>query len=286
MRFRGPDLAVLLGLLVVLGAAGAPASESGAEIYVRDDDGQLRKADASLSEDVLDPVFAFLMAVLERDLYGVVDTAWFDSLATAEGGSRMPYESIVSLDRWPGDEGVDAVIRLKMGDRTEFDIPYSILGYNPGSMRFSQEIEFVEWKIGDRDLEFDLGEDEDRERVLVPARDAHLFIISAGSLALDIDGWVDRLLGSKLDDVDMVGFFVFRDGDEFVGLGFGYNPKGSGRTGAFDFKRNESIFPASKGYLAVGRTMRALAEQRLERWKQAGGGVSVTGSAPVTDTPR
>ena len=278
MRFPRPDLTLALALSS-LSVAGPVRADVPAGVF-RLDGGELRPTQATLSEDVFDPIFAFVLSVLERDLYGGVDTAWFDSLATVEGGSKMPYQEIARLERRPGDDFVDAYVRMTMGDRTDFPIPYSILGYNPGTMRFAPHVDMLHWNIGDRDFEFVLDEDEG-ETVSVAARDAHLFVISDGYMELDIDGWLDRLLGGRLDDVSMTGFFVFREGDDYIGLGFGYNKSEDGRTGSFDFVRNESIFPAPKVHLSVGRTMRSVAEARLERWRRARATAEGETSAPA-----
>lgn len=292
MRFRRPEgfrraLPILI-VAISLTAAGASSTAEGDSlrgVYVLDDE-TLVPTRPVLSEDVFDPIFAFVLGVLEQDHYGGVTTAWFDSLATAEGGSKMPYDAIATMERRPGDDTVDAFVRIRMGERTEFPIPYSILGYNPGSIRFSETVDMLHWRVGDRDFEFVLDE-EDGETVTVNARDAHLFIMSEGTMDFDIDGWLDRMMGGRLDDVSMRGFFVFRDGQDYVGLGFGYNNSDDGRTGAFDFVRNESIFPASKAYLSVGRTMRALAEERLAAWRRTRGedavGTGASGDARLDD---
>ena len=278
MRFRAPDrIAIVVAL-----ALGLAALSTDAAVFELEDDGSYEPTVATLSEDVFDPVFAFMLSVLERDLYGSVDTAWFDSLVTAEGGSKMPYDAVATMERWPAEDGADALVRITMGETTRFDIPYSILGYHPGEMRFAPVIEMLHWEIGDRHFEFDRG---DEGTLTVDVRDAHLFVLSRGSVEMDIDGWLDRIMGGKLDDVELTGFFVFRDGRDHVGLGFGYNRSGGGRTGAFDFVRNESIFPASRAYLSVGRTMRNVAERRLETWlagrsvRDEAGTSAVTGDA-------
>jgi len=275
MHFRRPPevvvglLATLLSVLIATDASAVDRRDLG--IYqIRD--GVFTPAAGAMAEGVTDPIFGFLMGVLAEDLYGAVDTAYFDSVATTHGGSKMPYDAIRRMERWPDVDGADAMVRITW-ETLEFAIPYSILGYHPGQIRFSRIVEMLHWKVGDRDFSFDVKEDRDdpdseTEAVEVAVRDAHLFIVFNGSMEFDIDGWLDRLLGGKLDDVDMRGFFVFREGEEQIGLGFGYNKEERGRTGAFDFTKNESLFPAKREYLTLGREMRTMAEERLKVWRE------------------
>lgn len=268
MRFPRPEIlaGLLLALLVissVIDASAVNRRELG--IYTLQD-GAYTPSAGAMAEDVVDPVFGFIMGVLADDLYGAIDTAYFDSVATQHGGSKMPYEAIRRMERWPDRDGADAWVRITW-DRLEFPIPYSILGYNPGQIRFSRLVEMLHWKMGDRTFSFDVEKDDETETVEIAVEDAHLFIVYNGSMNFDIDGWLDRLLGNRLDDVNMIGFFVFRDGEEHIGLGFGYNNDQRGRTGAFDFTKNESLFPAKREYLTLGREMRAMAEERLRAWR-------------------
>lgn len=279
MRFPRPEFfaALLIVLLFVSSAEAIDRRDLG--IYEMRD-GDFHPTPVALAEDVLDPIFGFIIGVLERDLYGAIDVAYFDSLATAEGGSKMPYDAIRRMERWPGTHDADARVKITW-EKVEFPIPYSILGYHPGTIRFSRVVEMLHWKMGDRSFSFDT--EEDGEALQVDVREAHLFMVYNGTMEFDIDGWLDRMMGGKLDDVNMVGFFVFRDGDDQIGLGFGYNNDERGRTGAFDFTLNESLFPAKKAYLALGREMRALAESRLDAWRLARGGGWPRGMTAETD---
>jgi hypothetical protein len=48
----------------------------------------------------------------------------------------------------------------------------------------------------------------------------------------------------------------------------GLTKNGRGKTGAFDFLEDETMFPAPKSFLVVGRELRHEGLRRVERWKQ------------------
>lgn len=97
----------------------------------------------------------------------------------------------------------------------------------------------------------------------IQAQDVHLFAIREGSVEADFDWVVEWALGGKLDDMRIVGFLVCHMDGRRYGLAFGYNQDGGGRTGAFDFGKDEVLFPTETRFLVMGRTMRAVAEARL-----------------------
>ena len=269
-----PTVVSILALLVLLLSGTTAAART---LEQRGPEGALEPSPVMLAEDVFDPIFGFFLAVLDLDQLGVVDAAFLDSLARVEGGSKVPYQSIATMGR-EEVEGADAVVRITLSGKFEAPIPFSILGYRPGSIRATEEMDMLHWALGDRSFVID-AEKSGEDPEVVTVEGSQLFVFSAGSMEMDIDAWLDRLLGSRLDDVTLAGFYVFRHEGKRIGLGFGYNPKGHGRTGAFDFSLNESIFPASRAYLSIGRQVRGIAEQRLERWR------SGPGAVPKVPTP-
>jgi hypothetical protein len=241
--------------------------------YRIDAEGNAVEDTLRIAEDVSDPFFSVMVGVLDREQFGRLDTAYFDSVATAAGGSRVPLERIVAMEKTPAAAPATSRIKVQLDGPMKVPIPYAILSYNPGSVRASERFEMVHWVIGDQTIRY-REDDEDRE---LEAQDVHLFGLIHGEMSLDIDGWLDRLMRGKLDDVNLVGYAIFRDGDRRIGLGVGYNNKEKGRTGALDLARNESLFPAPKSYLALGRGLREIAEARMEAIR-----ASETTIAPTT----
>jgi hypothetical protein len=239
--------------VVSAAAPAATAQDAGRDFALSESDSTI------LARDVGDPVFAFMLGVIDADREASISGAELDSLATAHGGTKLPVRLIRRMSRRRvGEEGAEVELQFVAPVKTP--IPYSILGYNPGSIRATRWLGLQQYELGDQTLRFaEDGSDAEPRRL----EDLELFVIREGRMQMDIDGWLDKLMRGKLDDVELSGFLIFREGNRRVGLGFGYSPSHKGRTGAFDFTANKSIFPAPKAYLALGRRARALGERLL-----------------------
>lgn len=211
-----------------------------------------------LAEDVRDPIFALLAALLDAGAYGSLEPATIDSVARAAGGSRLPYGHLESMERDP--QGRDrSVLRMRFDDDLKLSVPYSILGYNPGSLRSSRDLRLQHWRLRTFALRWKDGDDWRQLRL----RDVELFALREGGVSLDVDWWIDKLFGSGLDDTDLVGFAILRHENRRLVVAFGYNKSGDGRSGVFDLTEDEVRFPAPKELLRLGRELRARAESLL-----------------------
>lgn len=249
---------VLLAICLALVASAASAG-----VWGIGPDGVPVAADWVLAEGVTDPLFAMMVGVIDSDLYGVVSQAEVDSIVQANGGSKLPTEVFTRMRRRPVGDGAKAYVEFLLSEPVDRPIPYSLLGYNPGSIRASQTLDFVQFEIGERSYLVELDDVEQE----ITIEDANLFVIADGFMEMDFDGWLDRLLGSKLDDMQVKAFLTFRWKDQRYSLGMGLNDKGRGKTGAFDFVADETLFPAPKELLVVGREMREEGLRRLEEWQ-------------------
>ena len=275
MRCRRVDAFAAVLLLVLT----SQTVRAGGFFYRIDAEGNAVEDTLRIAEDVSDPFFAVMVGVVDRAQFGRLDTAYFDSVATAAGGSRVPLERILAMEKIPAVAPASSRVKVQLDGPMKVPIPYSILSYNPGSVRASEHFEMVHWVIGDRTVGY-REDDEDRELVV---QDVHLFGLIQGEMSLDIDGWLDRLMRGKLDDVNLVGYAIFRDGDRRIGLGVGYNNKNKGRTGALDLGLNESLFPAPKSYLALGRGLREIAEARMDAIRASETTIAPVGAETIVD---
>jgi hypothetical protein len=116
-------------------------------------------------------------------------------------------------------------------------MPYSILGYHPGSLIVSQEILFSEWYLGNPNLHVA----SEGEVSVYPTQGLKTLRLDSGWIILDVDGWLDKLLGGRVDDAWTEGFAVGRVDGELYGISLGVNPKGKQLYGDFDF-RNDRIY--------------------------------------------
>ncbi|RKZ13449.1 hypothetical protein DRQ53_13305 [bacterium] len=250
----------LLLLSICLIACVRPAT---AQLYSIEPDGTTRPQEWFLAEDVTDPLFATMMAVIDADWFGEVGQAQLDSIVQANGGTKLPHELFSAMRRIPVAGEPDSIVQIILAEEVDRPIPYSLLGYNPGSIRASQQLDFLHFAIGNRSYLVRLDDDEEVE---VEIGDAQLFVIVEGYMKMDFDGWLDRLLGSKLDDMEVKAFLTFWWNEQRYSLGMGLSNKGRGKTGAFDFMADATLFPAPKELLVVGRELRGEGLRKLERW--------------------
>jgi hypothetical protein len=220
-----------------------------------------------LAEGVTDPLFSAMVGVVDADFYGGIRQAQIDSIVVANGGSKLPHEVFAEIRRAPVPGAAAALVQFILLEEVDRPIPYSLLGYNPGSIRASQQLDFLEFDIGRRRYLVKI----DDEQIVVEIESAHLLVLADGYMEMDFDGWLDRLLGSKLDDMHVKAFLLFTIEDQRFSLGMGQTKKGRGKTGAFDFLEDSTVFPAPKELLVVGREMRAEGLRRFEQWNRLHG---------------
>lgn len=240
------------------------AQVSSAAVWGIGPDGEPVAEDWVLAEGVTDPLFALMLGVIDHDFYGLVAQSELDSIVQANGGTKLPHEVFTRIRRRPVGDGADSYVEFQLSESVDRPIPYSLLGYNPGSIRASQRIDFLHFAIGERSYLVEL--DDTQQEITI--EDAQLFVVADGFMEMDFDGWLDRLLGSKLDDMQVKAFLTFRWQGQRYSLGMGLNNKGRGKTGAFDFVADETLFPAPKELLVVGREMREEGLRRLAEWRE------------------
>lgn len=236
----GMDMAAAIGETIV--PVGAPAGTVAA-----DGDPDLRVATFAppAPDEIREPLFDFALRMIAADSLGVWSAeqvrAYVDSLGR---DTRLPLERLVSLRREPVPDGAFPQVRGRTANRRwvmtmtadgDFPMPYDILGYHPGSLDVSGELVFSEWRLGDMILRVPGSSGNAASRV----RDVTVLKIESGYLVLDVDGWVDQLLGKALDDTWTTGFAVGRGGDGWIGLGLGRGRTGRRLYGAFDFAEDK-----------------------------------------------
>jgi hypothetical protein len=214
-------------------------------------------AEVPTADDVGDPLLALLIGVLDADAFGTVGRGLLDSVVVAGGGSKLPYEDVKTLAREPAGGGVISEVEILLRRAVDLGVPYSILGYHPGSVRAPKQVLLREWRIPQHDIRW-VEDDHSREARFVELR---LFSVEKGRIEMDVDWWLDKLLGSKLDDTHLVGFVITEHEGKRYAVAFGYTKDGRGRSGCFDLEADEIIFPAPMEFLHLGREMRARVEE-------------------------
>ena len=206
--------------------------------------------------EIRDPVFSVLLALVNEDYTGTVKGEHLKREVKRSGRTtRMPVNYLREIRRTvtEGDPRAEVALVSKKG--LDLAIPYKILAYHPGRVRVSAVVELDEWNLGT--IRIDANQDEPA----VVLEDVHLWGLKRGTVELDVDGWLDRMLGPKLDDTRVLGFALFRHEGEWIGLAMGYNRWGKGRSGSFSFRGDKILFPNPGHFKAAGTFLRG----RLER---------------------
>jgi hypothetical protein len=212
-----------------------------------------------IEPQVKDPVFAVMLAMVRSGLYGVLTREHLErELARRQLRSRLPYRTVREVARLPEAPQDTARVSVRFERPLDVPIPYSILWYHPGRIRGASACAFHEWRLGELELPHEAR--PGAPATILRLRDVHVFGLEAGSLMVDVDGWLDRLLGSGLDDTDVSGLAVFRYEGRSYGMALGYNRSRRARSGAFDFEADRVVFPYPSEMKTVGRLMRGRLE--------------------------
>ena len=233
---------------VLTAGAGGTAAGTGEEAGAAATSGGLVVASTVAdSLEIRDPLFQLIIGILESDSLGVWTQDDVRAYLESTGRpSALPVTYIQSIERHPVAEtqaesrrGARVVNRwrLVLTEPLDLAMPYSILGYHPGSLIVSQEVEFSEWYLGSPNLHVA----SDGEVAIHATQGLKTLRLDSGWIILDVDGWLDKRLGGKVDDAWTEGFCVGRVEGELYGISLGVNPKGKPLYGDFDF-RNDRIF--------------------------------------------
>jgi len=236
-------------------------------------------ADDPNAPEIRDPFFQLCVALVEGDSLGVWTRADVDAYVAASGrASALPIGHLVSLERRVLPDSLRGHRRharstreliLTLDGDLELPLPFSILGYHPGDLHVSRSVVMTEWDLGDHGLRLDDG--HDGEPYGLSAAGMTALVVDRGWVVLDVDGWLDRLLGRKLDDtwieLLMLGRVVRTEVPEDLGLhglALGRARNGRALAGSFDFRRNKVLpngRPVARAFSSLVRPMLAPSDE-------------------------
>jgi hypothetical protein len=198
---------------------------------------------------VKDAVFAILVGLVESDTYGTLTSEHLGRDLERRGArSRLPFRKLRELRRAPGQPGRTAQVEAVFDGPLEMPVPYTILGYHPGSLRADEVCAFTEWRLGTVVVAAPSGP--------LAIQDVRVFSFRSGRIRIDFDGWLDWLMGGALDDTNVSGIATFRLRARWIGMAVGWNDKGEPRSGSFDFEQDKVLIPPSEELRAVARHLR------------------------------
>ena len=239
---------------------------SGEHSYAED-----RSVDASQGmPEIHDPFFEFVIGVVEGDSLGCWSGVELLARMEASGReSRLPVERVAALERRVDLDDPDGRrLRLELHEPLAVSVPWSLLGYHPGSLHISRVIEGREIRLESVPLHI-RGSGSRRARTI------HVFVLDSGHLVLDVDGVVDRLLGDRLDDTWFTAFVIARvpplgSEDDLHGLGLGLSRKNRFLVGSFDLRHDEIApngLPVPSALARYCRRTLNLPEDRAWTWR-------------------
>ncbi len=216
---------------------------------------------------VKDPVFSALVGLVSSNSYGTLSREQLArNLERRNLKSKLPYQEVQSVTRARGTDDRSATVTVSFDGDLKLPVPYSLLGYHPGSFLASQDCVFREWIIGDLTLDHPEKVKGEWTHRPIHLKRVHLYGLDRGKISIDFDGWLDTMLGGTLDDTDVVGLILFEYEGVWTGMATGYSKKGSGRSGAFNFEEDEIMFPGPDEMKTIGRTLRKKIESWLPDW--------------------
>ena len=208
--------------------------------------GEMPGKEILLPETVVsDRFYSYLIGLIDANICGVVDDRQISKvLRDYKGRTSIPFEEIKEIKREcvSGSTVRDVSITFKRNLRTP--VPYSILGYHPGSVTANRKVSFLEWYIPSKKIILSLTESIELSQVFV-------FGVYEGWAIVDIDAWIEKLFGGLLDDTRIVVIVLFKYKDEWHGLAAGYDRSGNGRSGIFNFRTNKILFPTPRELQAL-----------------------------------
>lgn len=247
-----PTALALVSLFCLVGALSAVPSLSGPPSDV-----PLPGADVVLPEEVVkDRFFAYLIGLAEADAYGrLTDDDLGTALSGFAGKTRVPFQLISEIERRRGDPGEPDIVSISFLEELKTPVPYSILGYHPGSVVADTVVVFYEFYLPRKSVWV-------AQDTRVTLTQVHVFATYRGWAVVDIDAWVDKLLGGRLDDTWLTVMALFKYEDDWHGIAAGYGPGGEGRSGVFNFKTNKILFPTPDHFRTLGPYFRNLVRKQ------------------------
>ena len=240
-------LTTLLPTILLSATIDRPDSSTFMSIQHRQDAYGLVPSETALREQVVEPLFAFVFSLTEADSLGTWTAN--DLLAFSESWgeeSAFPvaeYLDSMTREKLTGDQVINHrgahcnrrwQIDLKPA-LAEFPLPFSILGYHPGTLSINTSLVLNEWRLGARSVHVTVEGATRRYE----AEAITVWEIVAGWIILDVDGWLDKLLGGAADDAANKGFTACWVDDELVGVGISVGKNGRTIYGEFDLRTGE-----------------------------------------------
>jgi hypothetical protein len=181
--------------------------------------------------------------------------------------SKLPYRTVEEVTRLPVQPGYSARVTVSFREPLDLPVPYSILGYHPGSFTASTVCNFREWEFPALQFVETSGTGKGARTRTIDLTEVHLFALETGVIWIDIDAVVDKLLGGAIDDTRVTVLALCKHEGEWIGVATGYGRDGHGRSGILSLREDKILFPTPDVLKPLGRRLRGKAEALSEIWE-------------------
>ncbi len=193
------------------------------------------------TSEVKDTFFAWLVGVVDAGRDAELDNAELRAVLTEFRPSiALPFDRIsVVRHAAPRPDDYGSLDILFDGD-VDIPVPFSLLWYHPGSLRSTRVVRFDERRFASLPT------------ASSPAEPVYSFRLVQGAVTIDIDAWLDALLGHIVDDLSIRIVAIARWRGSWRCLIGGTGREDRRIIAAFDLLRNTITFPVPSELTRLG----------------------------------
>ena len=200
-------VATLLLLFAIAGAHGQRNANAGSDPLSL----------AAPPDEVKDPFIAMVIGLLAHDAFVALDgdtlPRLFPELAEI---ADIPFQSLHSFSRVPLGGSRARRFEVRFGEDLEIPLPINILGYRPGRVRLARTI------TGDQRVLRRLTLSHPENQRLAVIGPVYVVDLQEGGMQIELDWWLDLLLGRDFGDLDARLVLIFRYRGTCFGVLGGY----------------------------------------------------------------
>ena len=193
--------------------------------------------------EVKDSFFAYVIGIIREGIDVELDAEAMRGVLTEFRSTlELPFDLIARVSQSRTTQPDERILEIAFRGPVTIPIPFSLLGYHPGSIRATQNVVFRETRFTYPDAR-------------QPGADAPVFRLSpaSGTLIVDVDQWLDDLFGGYVDDLPVQNLVFFTWKGEWMCLLQGRGYKGQPLRAFFSFRRNRIVFPVPAELDSLGR---------------------------------
>jgi hypothetical protein len=240
---RRPQLAAASAVFALALAAPAPGAPSSPGAPSPDGSAPPTGRELILPpSEVKDTFFAWLVGVVDAGRDVSVDNAWLREVLTEFHSTiALPFDRISVVRHTAPQVDGRGSLGILFDGAIDIPVPFSLLWYHPGSLMTTRIVEF-----------------EERRFSSVPLADGssagpvYSFRIADGAMTIDVDEWIDVLLGRIVDDLRIRIVAIVHWRGAWRCLIGGTGREGRRIIAAFDLARNAITFPVPSELTLLG----------------------------------